>query len=200
MGLIRYERREHISLTPLGEEAARRVFSRHQLLTRLFSEVLGMGVKQAEVDACAMEHNLSSEAMDRLTRLFEFMRSCPRGEADFLPLLHGCPVFTEGAKCDRRCQGESCASAAVTLATVAPGIQVRVERVDAVGAIRRRLLDMGFLPGTELRVERRAPSGDPLWLRMDGFQVSLRKAEAAAVRVVPLSAPDGEDPSPSGPV
>jgi len=184
LGLIRYERREYISLTTNGEAAARRIFSRHQLLTRFFSEVLGMSEKHAEEDACAMEHSLSAEGMDRLTRFFEFLQTCPHADPIFLARMHGCPVFSASGVCDRRCGGKARALATVSLADIPAGESAQVERVDASGAIRRRLLDMGFLPGVEVRVERRALSGDPLWLRMHGFQVSLRKAEAAAVRVI----------------
>jgi ferrous iron transport protein A len=48
---------------------------------------------------------------------------------------------------------------------------------------RRRLLAMGLLPGTEFAVTRVAPLGDPLELRVRGFNLSLRKEEAAAITV-----------------
>ncbi len=48
---------------------------------------------------------------------------------------------------------------------------------------RRRLLAMGLLPGTEFTVTRHAPLGDPVELRVRGFSLSLRKAEADIVRV-----------------
>jgi ferrous iron transport protein A len=48
---------------------------------------------------------------------------------------------------------------------------------------RRRLLAMGLLPGTEFNVTRVAPLGDPLELRMRGFNLSLRKEEASAITV-----------------
>lgn len=48
---------------------------------------------------------------------------------------------------------------------------------------RRRLLAMGLLPGTEFVLTRVAPLGDPRELRVRGFNLSLRKAEAAAIAV-----------------
>lgn len=47
----------------------------------------------------------------------------------------------------------------------------------------RRLADLGFLPGTEVRVVRRAPLGDPTVFELRGFQLCLRRSEAALVRV-----------------
>ena len=80
MGLIEYVRREYIGLTPEGEERARRILARHQLLTRLFEDFLQMNHAAAEEEACAMEHSLSDEAMDQLVRFFEFLQLCPQAK------------------------------------------------------------------------------------------------------------------------
>ncbi len=48
---------------------------------------------------------------------------------------------------------------------------------------RQRLLAMGLTPGTELTVARLAPLGDPVEIRVRGTAVSLRKQEAAILRV-----------------
>jgi ferrous iron transport protein A len=50
-------------------------------------------------------------------------------------------------------------------------------------AYRRKLLSMGLTPGVEFSVTRYAPMGDPIEIRVRGFSLSLRKAEAAAVQV-----------------
>jgi Fe2+ transport system protein FeoA len=57
--------------------------------------------------------------------------------------------------------------------------------VDGEGAMVVRLLEMGFVPGTRVEVVKVAPLGDPLELRVRGYHVSLRRAEAARVRVSP---------------
>lgn len=48
---------------------------------------------------------------------------------------------------------------------------------------RNRLLSMGLTPGTRFRVERRAPLGDPVEISLRGFRLSVRRDEAAALRV-----------------
>jgi Fe2+ transport system protein FeoA len=58
-----------------------------------------------------------------------------------------------------------------------------VWQVDARGAVRQRLLDMGLLPGARVAVERAAMAGDPIWIKLHGYQLSLRRAEAKAIRV-----------------
>jgi len=54
------------------------------------------------------------------------------------------------------------------------------------GALRRRLLEMGFLRGTEIYVEKYAPLQDPMELILKGYHVSLRVEEAAQIIVQPL--------------
>jgi len=49
--------------------------------------------------------------------------------------------------------------------------------------VSRRLLDLGFVPGTRVRVVRRAPLGDPTLYELRGTQLCLRRSEAARVRV-----------------
>ncbi len=64
-----------------------------------------------------------------------------------------------------------------------PGSEGKVTQVNAYGAIRQRLLDMGILPDARVEVERVAPSGEPIWIRLHGTQLALRRQEAQAVMV-----------------
>lgn len=63
------------------------------------------------------------------------------------------------------------------------GRSVCVVRVHGEGALRQRILDMGVTKGTEVKVLKMAPFGDPLEVTVRGFQLSLRKAEAACIEV-----------------
>jgi ferrous iron transport protein A len=54
---------------------------------------------------------------------------------------------------------------------------------DMAADYRNRLLSMGLTPGTAFRVERDAPLGDPVEISLRGFRLSLRREEAAALRV-----------------
>ena len=51
------------------------------------------------------------------------------------------------------------------------------------GAIRQRLLDMGLVSGSDIVMERVAPLGDPIEIKVKGYNLSLRKEEAASVEV-----------------
>lgn len=50
--------------------------------------------------------------------------------------------------------------------------------------LRRRLLELGLLPGTRLKVVRRAPFGDAIEVRLRGYSLSIRRSEAAGVTVL----------------
>ena len=56
-------------------------------------------------------------------------------------------------------------------------------RVGGSGEIRRRLLDMGVVAGSEVSVERVAPLGDPVQIRVKGYDLALRKTEAEKITV-----------------
>lgn len=70
-----------------------------------------------------------------------------------------------------------------SLKDLSPGDMAKVVKVNAKGAIRRRLVDMGVVPGAEFRVERYAPLGDPIELKLKGYYLSLRREEAEGIIV-----------------
>lgn len=70
-----------------------------------------------------------------------------------------------------------------TLAEIPIGGRATVRGVGGARAFRRRLLEMGLVPGIEVRVVTVAPLGDPLQIAVRGGQWSLRRAEAAQIEV-----------------
>ena len=70
-----------------------------------------------------------------------------------------------------------------SLAEIALGKTATVRSVDGPRAFRRRLLEMGLVPGTEVRILTIAPLGDPLQIEVRGGQWSIRRAEAAQILV-----------------
>lgn len=76
-------------------------------------------------------------------------------------------------------------AAAVPLSELQPGASCRVVQLLAQGSIRQRLLEMGFIRGAELRVEKLAPLGDPMELVIKGYHLSLRREESSCILVDP---------------
>jgi len=68
-----------------------------------------------------------------------------------------------------------------TLDTFAIGETGIVKRVVGEGKIKRRLFDMGVTPGAEVFLRKRAPLGDPIEVTIRGYELTLRKTEAASV-------------------
>ncbi len=60
---------------------------------------------------------------------------------------------------------------------------VIIKKVNAEGAFKRRLLDMGFIPGTKIYIEKYAPMGDPMEIKLKGYSLSLRHSEADLIEV-----------------
>ena len=73
--------------------------------------------------------------------------------------------------------------AVVQLKDMEPGQRGIVARFSGEDGQQIRLMEMGLLPGTEIRFVRRAPLGGPLEVEVRGFHLSLRQAEAACIGI-----------------
>ena len=71
----------------------------------------------------------------------------------------------------------------ITLDTLPVGHEAVITTVVGEGSLRCRLLDMGLIPKTRVRVEKIAPLGDPMELRVRGYALSLRKEDAREIQV-----------------
>ena len=56
-----------------------------------------------------------------------------------------------------------------------------IKKVEGEGRLRRRLFDMGVTPGATVYLRKKAPLGDPLEVTIRGYELTLRKSEAALV-------------------
>lgn len=68
-----------------------------------------------------------------------------------------------------------------TLKDLKVGESAKVVRLHGQGAVRRRIMDMGITKGVEIYVRKFAPLGDPMEITVRGYELSLRKADAAMV-------------------
>ena len=71
----------------------------------------------------------------------------------------------------------------MTLDQLPVGQSGTITAVGGEGPLRCRLLDMGLIPGTAVTVRKEAPMGDPMELRLRGYELTLRKADAANITV-----------------
>ena len=70
-----------------------------------------------------------------------------------------------------------------TLDQLKVGESATVARLNGEGAVKRRIMDMGLTKGTAVTVRKVAPLGDPIELTIRGYELSIRRDEAAKVEV-----------------
>ena len=69
----------------------------------------------------------------------------------------------------------------VRLSNAKIGKTYRIVRIEGAGLVKRRILDLGLLPGLRIKVVRKAPLGDPIEIIAKGYPISIRRAEAEQV-------------------
>jgi DtxR family Mn-dependent transcriptional regulator len=189
LGLIRYSKRSYIELTEKGAVIARRTATRHSLLSRFLTEILGTDSRQAEEDACAMEHHLSDSSMERLAAFFEFIAACPELgrllDSGFGSCLEGldhlgsrcskevCPLMDTGCGAE---QGDLS-----SLAELPPGCSGKIARIKGGRADRRSLIDMGFIQGVDVTMDRPGSEELPCIVRLDGYKLDIPLSAALII-------------------
>ena len=71
----------------------------------------------------------------------------------------------------------------MTLANLAIGAKAKVTRVAGQNAVSKRLMEMGVVPGVWIRVIKTAPFGDPIEVRLKGYNLAMRRNEAESIEV-----------------
>ena len=81
----------------------------------------------------------------------------------------------------------------MTLKDLKPGQSAKIETVGGEGALRQHFLDMGVIPGAEVTLMKLAPLGDPMELRIHGYELTLRLADAEKITASLLTAPSEKE-------
>jgi DtxR family Mn-dependent transcriptional regulator len=190
---INYAPYEVITLTSKGLEEARKIIRKHEILRDFFVNVLGIDEKTADKGACGLEHNIPQPIVDRLATFCEFVETCPRAGKDWSE------SFAEQCKSkqERRCvpcleqnynkfqKGQAVADSnnQTTLAEMKPKEKGVVLKITKRATVTKRLVEMGIGKGAVITVERIAPLGDPIDVKVRGYHLSLRKEEAVNIIV-----------------
>ncbi|MEW6624023.1 MAG: metal-dependent transcriptional regulator [Bacillota bacterium] len=171
MGLVNQESYGPIELTRIGKEHALNVRKRHRLLRKFLVEVLEIDYETAEKDACLMEHVVSSKTMEKMA---EYIANA--GVKEIYPTAENEETRENEERPLRSLNTKN-------LSELKPGDKGKIIRIAARGTVKRRLLDMGITTGSEVAVLRVAPLGDPLEIMVRGYNLCLRKDEAASIFV-----------------
>ncbi len=92
--------------------------------------------------------------------------------------------LTDINKAGARAAATARRDAGPTLNSLPYGTEARVVSVDGESAVARRLMEMGVVPGAPVCVIKAAPLGDPIEVRVRGYHLALRRAEAQTITVV----------------
>lgn len=71
----------------------------------------------------------------------------------------------------------------MNLAKLSTGETAKVTKIIGESAVTKRLMEMGVVPGVSVRVVKSAPFGDPIEVRIRGYSLAMRKAEAEVIEV-----------------
>lgn len=197
-GLVNYQPYDVVTLTRQGTMLAEHVVRRHEILRSFLERILSVPFNKAEDVACKMEHAVRGEVLERLVQFLEFVEACPRGGAKWIKgFSHYCEYGRDYKYCERClslcleevkqkvAQEKGGRAVTMKLSELGPGRKARIVKVRSKGQVNKRMIDMGVTPGTFVEVERVAPLGDPIEIRVRGYHLSLRKDEAAHISVEP---------------
>ncbi len=198
-GLINYAPYDVITLTDKGRKVAVEVVRRHEVLQGFFTRVLSVEAKEADDAACKLEHAIPEGILERFIQFVDFVDRCPRGGAKWIRGFgyfcdHGqelgncetCVGLVLGEVRSKSVSDTERQKLAATLTSLKRGGKASILSIAGSGGIRRRLLDMGVTAGTVVEVERVAPLGDPIEIKVKGYHLTLRKEEADRISVAPL--------------
>lgn len=83
-----------------------------------------------------------------------------------------------------------CSANTLRLSDIETGEKVQIVKIAGEGNLKRRVLDMGLVPGTIVSMEKKAPLNDPISIWFRGYELSLRINEAESVIVKPMRCVD----------
>ncbi len=184
-GLVEHASRGVVLLTAEGEELARTIIRRHEFIREFLISILRVSPEVAEKDACSFEHFMSRETFDRMIIFFEFITTCSLNIQKLFDDYRTCTTSKakmgtcDPGHCFRHRHGRK--RPIRSLMDLKQGESGVVGRIIASPLIRQRLIDMGVLPNVEVTLLRVAPLGDPIEIKLRGYNLSLRKNEAAAI-------------------
>jgi len=164
LGLVEHEPYRGAALTPSGKKIAVEMIRHHRLLEQYLAKTLGLGIDAVHAEAHRLEHVISEEVEARIDESLGFPTHDP----------HGDPIPDPNLKVK--------SSRLRLLASLEPGDEATVRRVpDGQPELLRYLASVALVPGSRVKLSKRAPLGGPLTLVIDGRRHAI--AEEIALKI-----------------
>lgn len=180
-GFVHYQKYGAVTLSEKGMERALDVYDRHKTSYRFLRFVLGVPDDTASSDACGMEHAISPETVAAMKDFFIFLSSKKDEGLDIRQEFQEFRKTPSLKSKEKKEAGKE--NNAFALSTGKDGVSYTIVKLDGVRGVKRRLLDMGVIPGEKVEIRNRGPLGFPIEILIQGYVLTLRKDEAEAVIV-----------------
>lgn len=159
---------EKVDFTPKGEKEAIDITRRHRLAERLLFDVLGLGEREVDSNACRLEHIISMEVEKSICTLLGHPKECP----------HGSPI-PQGECC--RNDQESIESIVTSLDKMESGKEAKVAYILTRDHPQlHKLMSLGIVPGATVRVHQTFPS---FVIQVEETQLALEQEVAKVIYV-----------------
>jgi DtxR family Mn-dependent transcriptional regulator len=191
---INYKPYEAITLTAEGFDAALEVVQKHKILKDFFIGILGVDETLSEDIACKIEHSIPCDVADKIARFTSLLETISPDLQSRLAKLKKSNIR------DSRNKKDTTASRATahakdktrdipapyenTVADLKPGKPAVIIRLKSYADVSKQLAHMGLGRGAQIIVERIAPLGDPISVKIRGYRLMLRKKDAANIVVL----------------
>lgn len=163
-GYIIADKYSKIFFTDFGKKEARKLMHKHRVIEVFLVDILGHDVDKVHEEAHKLEHAFSDESIEKIDSLLNNPKLSPTGKS--------IPHDKDGVEIMN-----------MTLDKLQKGQKGRIIKVSGKGSIHKRILDMGVVKGTLVNVEKVAPLGDPIEIKVKGYSLTLRKDEAKNIEV-----------------
>lgn len=163
-GYLKVNKYSRVFLTESGKSKARKIMHKHRVIEVFLVDVLGFNLNKAHKEAHKLEHAFSDESIRKLDLLLNNPKISPTGKI--------IPHKKNEVKVVNK-----------TLDCMKKGQQGRIIKVTGKGSLYKRILEMGVIKGAKIKVEKVAPLGDPIEIKVKGYLLSLRKDEAKNIEV-----------------
>lgn len=170
-GYVKHEPYKGVVLKSKGRKIALKVARKHRLLERFLADFVGIRGRSTHEQACKMEHALTDEAEHNLCMIMHHPAECPDGKK--IP------------KCDQPLTCEKCTSRDVPLSAMAEGERAVVSHLMAKDQDELcEMLSMGFVPGAEVRLEKKVSMGGPVIVSLKGTRVAIARDRSDILHVL----------------
>ncbi|MBN2830113.1 MAG: metal-dependent transcriptional regulator [Candidatus Cloacimonetes bacterium] len=175
-GYVNHEKYGDIGLTKQGEELAEQIYQRHKSLKLFLTEILNVNEKTAALNACTIEHYLNEETYRRFMYLYDFFQEEENSKHLLSQLREYIQEKSDLLKASR-------STTTIKHLRIGETATIKGYALDTDPEYKSKLLRMGLIKNTKLKVVRVAPLGDPIEISINNYHIILRKEEAKCVEV-----------------